>query len=490
MFNFEEILELKENNRVEFKLAKGGFPKSIWETYSSFANTSGGKIVLGVEEAGDKSYKIVGLTNAEKTLQDFWNGINNSQVVSLNILINSNVQILDDLEKQIVVIDVPRANRQDKPIYVGENPFKGTFRRNGEGDYRCSKEEINNMLRDQAAISQDLKVLEGMGMDVFDFESLKRYRIRLSHQRPGHIWESLEDEVFLQKIGGIARGTEGKLHPTCAGLLMFGHENEIVKEFSNYFLDYQEKLDEDTRWSDRIVSSSGDWSGNLFDFYFKVYNKISSSVKVPFKIAEGTNRVDDTPMHEALREALVNAIIHANYYERQGLVVEHLKDRIIISNPGGFRISIADAMNGGISDPRNVTLVKMFNLISIGDRAGSGLNKIQTIWAQEGFPQPEISESFNPERITLSLSFLKSKKTSDKKQAIKTSDKKQAIKIKQEQIILDYLAKVKVASAEDISKILGVSRDRARVILKDLVATRSISSEGANKNRIYKSVDV
>ncbi len=132
----------------------------------------------------------------------------------------------------------------------------------------------------------------------------------------------------------------------------------------------------------------------------------------------------------------------------------------------------------------------MFNLISIGDRAGSGLNKIQTIWTQEGFRQPEIFERFNPERITLSLSFLKGKKTSDKKQAIKTSDKKQAIKAKQEQIVLDYLAKVKVASAENISKILGVSRDRARVVLKELVATRSISSEGANKNRIYKSLDV
>jgi len=489
VFRIDEIFELKENNRVEFKLAKGGFPKSVWETYSSFANTSGGKIVLGVEESGDKSYKIVGLTNAEKTLQDFWNGINNSQVVSLNILIDRNVHILEDSGKQILVIEVPRANRQDKPIYVGENPFKGTFRRNGDGDYRCSKEEINNMLRDQAAISQDLKVLEGMDMYAFDFESLKRYRIRLSHQRPGHIWESLDDEAFLQKIGGIARGTEGKLHPTCAGLLMFGHENEIVKEFSNYFLDYQEKLDEDTRWSDRIVSSSGDWSGNLFDFYFKVYNKISSSVKVPFKIAEGTNRVDDTPLHEALREALVNAIIHANYYERQGLVVEHLKDRIIISNPGGFRISIADAMNGGISDPRNVTLVKMFNLISIGDRAGSGLNKIQTIWEQQGFIQPTIVESFNPERITLSLVFLKGRKTRDKKQAIKTSDKKQVTITKQEQLALDYLKKVITASAEDISKILTLSRDRTRVILKGLVEKNIITSEGANKNRVYKQLD-
>ncbi|MEI7962131.1 MAG: AAA family ATPase, partial [archaeon] len=123
-------------------------------------------------------------------------------------------------------------------------------------------------------------------------------------------------------------------------------------------------------------------------------------------------------------------------------------------------------------------------------RAGSGLNKIQTIWAQEGFPQPEISESFNPERITLSLSFLKSKKTNDKKQTIKTNDKKQTIKIKHEQQIINYMKTSKTATAEEVSIVLGLSKERTRVILKDMVDRSLITSIGANKNRIYKSVDV
>ncbi len=57
-----------------------------------------------------------------------------------------------------------------------------------------------------------------------------------------------------------------------------------------------------------IVSSSGDWSGNICDFYFRVYNRIAQDIKVPFKL-EGTDRIDDTPMHKALREALANALI-------------------------------------------------------------------------------------------------------------------------------------------------------------------------------------
>ena len=84
---------------------------------------------------------------------------------------------------------------------------------------------------------------------------------------------------------------------------MFGNEYDIVREFNAYFLDYQEQYDADTRWTDRIISSSGDWSGNVYDFYFRVYNKLIQDIKVPFKMDGGT-RIDDTPVHQALREAL------------------------------------------------------------------------------------------------------------------------------------------------------------------------------------------
>ena len=69
------------------------------------------------------------------------------------------------------------------------------------------------------------------------------------------------------------------------------------------------------------MSSSGDWSGNICDFYFRVYNRIAQDIKVPFKLI-GADRIDDTPLHKALREALANALIHADYYDRRGLVIQ------------------------------------------------------------------------------------------------------------------------------------------------------------------------
>jgi len=92
-------------------------------------------------------------------------------------------------------------------------------------------------------------------------------------------------------------------------------------EFPQYFLDYQEKFDSKIRWSDRVVSSSGEWSGNIFDFFFKAATKLTSDIKRPFKL-DGIFRVDDTPVHKAVREALVNTLVNADYYGRQGIVIQ------------------------------------------------------------------------------------------------------------------------------------------------------------------------
>ena len=102
--------------------------------------------------------------------------------------------------------------------------------------------------------------------------------------RSGHPWETLNDEQYLEKIGAAAIYEEdGKIHPTAAGLLMFGEEYRIVREFPEYFLDYREMLDPSIRWTDRLQSGSGDWTGNLFDFYFRVYNKLVKDIKIPCK---------------------------------------------------------------------------------------------------------------------------------------------------------------------------------------------------------------
>ena len=138
MFDLTKFDEYKEDNRREVKKAKGGLPASLWETYSSFANCYGGVIILGVRERADGNWEATGLENEDQLRKNFWDTINNPNKVSVNLLTDNDVKIYEISGGIIMVITVPRAIRDQKPVYINGDIFKGTFRRNWEGDYHCT----------------------------------------------------------------------------------------------------------------------------------------------------------------------------------------------------------------------------------------------------------------------------------------------------------------------------------------------------------------
>ena len=492
IFDLSNFSLYREDNRLEIKKAKGGLPVSLWETYSAFANCYGGVIILGVTENKDGTWSSTGLTDEAKLRKDFWDTINNHSKISVNLLKDKDVKTYTtDSGNIILVIYVPMAKREQKPIYINDDLFNGTFRRNWEGDYHCSKSEVLAMLRDEPEITMDMKVLGNMSLSDINLETLHGYRNRHMAYRSGHPWETLNDEQYLEKIGAAAIYEEdGKIHPTAAGLLMFGEEYRIVREFPEYFLDYREMLDPSIRWTDRLQSGSGDWTGNLFDFYFRVYNKLVKDIKIPFKL-EGGNRIDDTPVHKALREALANCLVNADFYVEQGVVIKKNPNEIIMENPGYVRIGKQQMLKGGISDPRNKALMKLFNMIGIGERAGSGVPDIFAVWEEEGWIAPEVDEQYNPDRTILKLPLEKqAKKTSEKnkrkKQAKKASELKQTQKtLENKEKILDYLSRTNAAKTNEIADILELSEARARALLKELADEGVIESRGKTKKKEY-----
>ncbi len=134
-------------------------------------------------------------------------------------------------------------------------------------------------------------------------------------------------------------------------------------------------------------------------------------------------------------------------------------------------------LRGGISDPRNKTLMKMFNMIGIGERAGSGIPDIYQVWENEGWAAPVVEESYNPDRTCLLLEFTK-------KRTIKTNDKKQTTKTElHREKIREFLAQNELAKARDIALIIGLSAERTRVILSRM---DDVEPVGENRNRMYK----
>ena len=146
MLDFDNLQQYREDNHIEAKEALGGLPESIWETYSAFANAEGGIILLGVEELPDKSLHALNILDPHWLIEDFWRIINNSAFVSANILTEENVQIHNVEGKRIIAITVPKADAQHRPVYIGSDPYRGSYRRCGEGDYRLTKEEVDAML--------------------------------------------------------------------------------------------------------------------------------------------------------------------------------------------------------------------------------------------------------------------------------------------------------------------------------------------------------
>jgi ATP-dependent DNA helicase RecG len=292
-------------------------------------------------------------------------------------------------------------------VYVGLNPLEGTYRRNYEGDYKCRREEVGRMLADQSEQPADSLILEHFSLDDLDAQSLSQYRNRFASRAPDHPWLAEDDQGLLKKIGGWridrASGAEGL---TVAGLIMFGTEEAIrdAHGIPQYNVDYRERLSEDpdVRWTDRLTLD-GTWPGNLFQFYQKVITKLLSDLKVPFQMGSDLFRKDETIVHEAIREALVNSLIHADFRGQGGVIIEKYRDRFEMSNPGTLLVSVQQMLRGGVSECRNKSLQLMFQQIGGGEKAGSGIDKIKQGWASQKWRWPSIHQPTNPDRVRLVL---------------------------------------------------------------------------------------
>ena len=402
--------DLREDIDLEAKRAggldgKGALPRNLFETYSAFANTDGGVILLGAVEREDRGFDVAGVEQADQVIGDLWNQLNNPQKVSVNLLDNAAVRKHPTGNGGWVIeITVPRASRKERPVFVNGNPLTGTYKRQSTGDYRCRDDEVRRMMAEQVHDLRDTQRFPGYGLKHLDRTSFNGYRQRFRDTDPGHPWSDIKDEEFLLRTGCSYRdGDTGETGLTLAGLLMFGELHWINQEIPHYFLDYRELPVNDTwtEWDDRLTPD-GTWSGNLYDFYMLTIRRLVRDVKVPFRL-EGDRRVQETPVHKALRESLVNVIVHADYSGRVPILVIKAPDYFEFRHSGRMRVSVEQALRGGTSDCRNGTMQKMFRLIGLGEQAGSGIPRVLENWKSQHYRLPELRESLDPEATHMRL---------------------------------------------------------------------------------------
>lgn len=435
MISIDELKRLcrvGENCEVEFKDGREGFPgKELWKSYSAFANTNGGLIVIGVVEEKGKGHTRFLSEGLEKSKfetwkKNFWDDANNSSKVNLSLLSENDVlEVPVSEDRWVLAFRVPRADYRVRPIYINDNIQTGTYKRRHEGDYRCPIEEIKAMIRDANMDGNDGLHLEHYGMEDIDLPTLHAYRQLFQNRNVDHALNELNDKEFLRCVGGYytdrETGTEGL---TMAGLLMFGKGLPIRERFPMIRMDYIDKTnlqDEDMRYSDRITYDMN-WENNLYQFVKRVLPRLTSDLKVPFVLENGI-RTADTPMHKLIREALTNMIIHADLLMEGILRVEKREDGYFFSNPGYLKLSVEDIYRGETSKARNPKLQDMFRLMGFGDNIGTGFPTLIKTWKKEAGQAPVLTERPEVQVVELSFAGLKRKSQNDPKTDPKTGPK-------------------------------------------------------------------
>ena len=221
---------------------------------------------------------------------------------------------------------------------------------------------------------------------------------------PDHVWNGKDDKEFLRNLGAYALDRSTKREGlTTAGLLMFGKGLAIRERFDNIRMDYldQTNLSDGIRWNDRLTYD-GTWENNLYNFIKRILPKLVSDLKRPFKL-EGMIRVDDTAVHKAIREAVVNMIIHADYHSTGILKVIKYDDGFLFSNPGNLKLPVHAIYEGGHSVARNPKIQKMFRMIGLGDNIGSGFPTILKAWGDEKWRQPDLYDDQELHQVELRL---------------------------------------------------------------------------------------
>jgi ATP-dependent DNA helicase RecG len=460
----------KEGCHLEFKEATNNLPKSLWETYSSFANTSGGYIFLGVK---DDPIEIIGVNNPDKLVKDLFNIAGNKEKVNYNILENQNVTTHEISNKKIISIYIPELAIAKKPLYLDNNIGKAYIRKN-EGDFRATEDELRRFIRNSHS-NIDGELLENYTLEDLDYESILEFKNILHNRNSSKKYLEMDNLEFLIEMGvfQIDRDDNRKPKLTLAGLLFLGKLDAITQKLPYFHLEYFNKRGKNSnRWKDRV--STGDLSYpnlNLFQYYKVVLEKLKVTIEDPFELDEKCIRKSPIELEIALREALANMIIHADYLDSETTITITVENFFYtFLNPGTMKISTSQFFTGGKSNPRNNTLISYFRRMGICERAGSGGKEIFNVVEKNKFRDPELITTQKSTFLKLWTATLENSYPEFPENTRK---------------VLLYMREKKIAKFDDIKSDLSLSIYNVRKAIDELLQKDILRVDGKGRASRY-----
>ena len=388
----KELNTLDEHPTLEAKSCAGDqIGKSFFETVCAFSNEpgqGGGRILLGVAKNKDDffgGYEVIGVGNPDKIQLDIASGCSEK----FNIPIRPRFTVEEHENKVVLIVEIEERAPSDKPVHFVKTGLpSGAWRRIGSSDQRCTDEDMVIFYGNRSGESYDLSILSSAELSDFDPDAIEHYR-NLRRKVNSEAEElSWSDADLLQALSAIKR-ENGTWKPTLTGLLLFGSRMALRRELPMVRVDYirvagnEWVSDPDQRFEKTI-----DMRGPLLELVDRILAAVMDDLPKGFELKEGDVQAKTPTLpSRALREAIVNALMHRSYREHRPTQVIRYSNRIEINN-AGFSLKNEDLLGETGSQLRNPTLAAVFHDTNTAETKGSGLRTMRRLMRDNGFSLP------------------------------------------------------------------------------------------------------
>lgn len=407
-----ELLErlnlLDENERIEAKAASE-IGRSLLETVSAFANEpglGGGWLLLGVTRedlALFPTYEVHGIDQPDKLSADL--ATQAANIFNRPLRLDIQTESLNG--KAVLVVFVPEASPQDKPVYFKSNGLpRGAFRRIGSTDQHCTEDDLIAIFQQRQAEAYDSALVPDATMTDFSPEAIADYRQSRRDANPDAEELRWSDDDILQALGCIRLNERGQWQPTVAGLILFGKPVALRRSFPMTRVDYirvpgREWVPDPERRFDSI-----ELRDPLFRLIRRAQAAIIDDLPKAFGLAEGDLQRKDTPVvpQRVIREAVVNALMHRSYRSHTPVQIIRYSNRLEIRNPG-FSLKSPDHLGEPGSLHRNPKLAAALYDTRFAETKGSGVRVMREMCEQAGLAPPLFESDRGQEQFVVRLFF-------------------------------------------------------------------------------------
>ena len=425
-----------ETENIEFK---SQFTEDIYKEVIAFANTDGGIVYVGIDNNGN----AVGLTDVDQEYTRITNGIRDAIMPDVTMFVRFTIQ-----ENKVVRITVSEGS--NKPYYLKGKGLKpsGVYVRQGASSVPASPEQIRQMIKES---------------DGDTFEEMRSMEQELSFEAAANAFKKY----------GMPFGTEK--------YRVLGITQKNDELFTNLALIISDQCAHTTKVAvfgddtNTVFKDNKEFGGSVFTQLEDTFNYLMLCNRTKATI-KGLERIEkqDYP-EEALREALLNALVHRDYSYSGSIIINVNDERMEFISIGGLLPGLStDDIRIGISQPRNRNLAEIFHRLRLIESYGTGIRRIYKLY--ENCPaQPVIEATTNAFKIVLP----------NMNAASDIAPKQASPVTAQMQKVLDYISEHGQITDEEVQSLLGIKKTRAFNLMKQMRNMELVQMIGRGAQKLY-----